>query len=136
MCHGKFLAILLFPTGLLGCADYLALVTERAKHSAIPVQPPYFPESFIAFVKHNDPVYAPFTAVDTSNPFLGKKILALSGGKDDLVPWAATSGFFDRLVVGEDGVKEFVLEPETGHRLTPTMTQEMARFLLEFGLKK
>ena len=136
MSHRTIPTILLPLTGLLGCADYLALVAERAKHSAIPVQPPYFPESLIAFVKQNDPVYAPFTALDASNPFLGKQILALSGGKDELVPWAATSGFFERLVVGEDGVKEFVLESETGHRLTPTMTQEMVRFLWECGLKK
>lgn len=111
------------------------MITQRAEKSGVVVQPPIFPQSLLAYIKQNDPIFAPYTAADSSNPFLGKKILALSGGKDKLVPWSITEGFFSQLYVGEDGIKKVVVELETGHRCTRGMVQEVSAFILEHALR-
>ncbi len=100
----------------------------------MPTQPPYFPDSLIAYIKQNDAIYSPYTALDSSNPFLGKKILALSGAKDLLVPWAVTKSFFNQLNVGVDGVKRVIVESEAGHELTTGMIKETALFVWEQAL--
>lgn len=70
----------------------------------------------------------------------GKRILNLAGGRDKLVPYyrgqaflewlkkavAPTGWFADGGVVFEDAI-----DPEAGHQMTPKMTNEAIRFIVE-----
>ena len=51
-----------FGIPIIGCPDYLTLMSERAAQSKVPVAPPYFPVSFLAYVRAHDPAAAPHTA--------------------------------------------------------------------------
>ena len=66
---------------------------------------------------------------EQTNPFLGKKILVLSGADDTLVPWVASEKFVGGLVVGGSGVKKVVVQKGVGHACTPEMVAEAAQFL-------
>ncbi|KAH8093702.1 Alpha/Beta hydrolase protein [Cristinia sonorae] len=120
---------------IIGCADFITLMSARAKQSGIPFAPPYVPDSLVEIVKVTDPVHANYEASDESNPFIGKKILALAGADDQLVPFAATQSFFDHLNVGNTGYKRAVVAPGVGHACTPDMVKEMAEFLWHEALK-
>ncbi len=111
-----------------GCPDYLALIVPRAEASSIPISPPYFPKTFVEYVKTHDPVAAPRGA---TNPFRGKKILVVAGREDEVVPWAASERFVEELDVGAEGVKEVFVEPGVGHTCSAGMVKEAARFLWE-----
>ena len=104
----------------------------------MPIEAPYFPRSFLEFVKRNDPAASPHTAEDEENPFRGKKILVLCGKEDKLVPWAASEKFVGELDVGEaqGGLKEVIVEEGVGHTCSPAMVKEAARFLWEHALTK
>lgn len=104
-------------------------MSKRAEASGIPVKPPYFPASLQQVIEANDPVYAPYEASDSTNPFYGKKILALSGADDRIVPFSATEAFFQKLNVGPDGLKRVILEAGVGHKCTPQMVHAMAEFI-------
>ena len=120
-----------------GCPDYLSLIIPRAEASSIPVEPPYFPKSFLEFVKTHDPTATPHTADQMdANPFRGKKILVVSGKEDELVPWTASKEFVDTLDVGEEGVKEVFVEPGVGHTCSPKMIKETVKCLWEQVLTK
>ncbi|KAK7678524.1 hypothetical protein QCA50_018396 [Cerrena zonata] len=114
---------------IIGGADYLALMSKRAETSGIQLKPPYLPESLRQVIEANDPVHAPYESSDSSNPFYGKKILALSGAEDLLVPFAATEPFFEKLNVGPNGVKKVILEAGVGHKCTTEMVHQMAEFI-------
>lgn len=114
---------------IIGCPDFLALMTDRAMKYSLPIAPPYFPTSLLSYIHRNDPPSTPYSKLDASNPFLGKKILVLSGGMDTLVPWTASKDFVEKLEVGEDGLKEVVIVPGVGHECTEGMVAEMARFI-------
>jgi predicted esterase len=105
-------------------------MAPRAQKSSIPFAPPYVPDTLISLLNRFDPVAYPYKSKEQNNPFIGRKILVLSGGKDTIVPWSASENFVNELEVGEDGVKEVIVEPETGHACTPTMIQAMADFLV------
>jgi len=83
-------------------------------------------------VDANDPAKCPYRTKHKSNPFLGRKILVLSGAKDTLVPWVASSEFVQNLEVGEDGIKRFLLEESAGHECTPRMQHEAGLFVNEW----
>nr|VWO99637.1 Phosphate import ATP-binding protein PstB (EC (ABC phosphate transporter) (Phosphate-transporting ATPase) [Ganoderma boninense] len=119
---------------IIGCPDYLTLISKRAKAHKLPFGPPHIPDTLVQVVKRADPVTAPYTAADESNPFLGKKILVLSGREDKTVPWSAAKDFVEGLNVGEQGVKEVMVEPGTGHDFSPAMVKEAARFVWEHAL--
>ncbi|KAH9933665.1 Alpha/Beta hydrolase protein [Epithele typhae] len=121
---------------IIGCPDYLALITPRAEQSKVPIAPPYFPKSLLEYVAAHDPAAAPHTAADAANPFRGKKVLVLCGGADTLVPWAASRPFVDALDVGPGGVKEVVVEDGVGHACSPAMVAAAARFLWENVLER
>lgn len=98
--------------------------------------PPTLPESFVSYVHSNDPSSTLFTSSDPSqNPFIGKKILVLSGGADTLVPWKASQAFVDGLNVGEEGVKMVFVQEEARHECTQEMTRRLGEFVVEWGLK-
>jgi len=67
------------------------------------------------------------------NPFFGKKILVLAGGKDELVPWAFSEPFVEQIEVGEDGVKKVLVYPGVGHAFTASMLDDVANFVWEEG---
>lgn len=110
-------------------------MSERARTSGIDFAPPVVPKSFIDIVKAHDPSQAPYTASDSSNPFLGKKVLVLSGEEDKLVPWASSDEFVTNLNVGKSGVKKVFVYLGVGHECTPEMIQELANFVWEEALQ-
>ena len=76
----------------------------------------------------------PYTTHDAANPFLGKKLLVLSGADDRIVPWSSARGVVERLEVGAQGVKEVFVEPGIGHDFSPAMVERAARFIWEHAL--
>lgn len=121
---------------IIGCPDYLTLIKHRANTSGVPFAPPYLPESLVETIKRIDPASHPYKATDASNPFLGKKILVLSGQEDTLVPWSASKAFVEGLQVGADGKKAISVQSGVGHECTAQMVQEMSNFIVEEVLKK
>ncbi|KAG2338000.1 hypothetical protein BDR05DRAFT_894343 [Suillus weaverae] len=109
---------------IIGCPDYTKLISQRAASSRIPFSPPYFPTSFQKYIKTHDPAQLAYRAKDASNPFLGKKVLVLSGKDERTVPWVASAEFVEGLEVGEGGVKRVVVEEGAGHEYTSGMRRE------------
>lgn len=118
-----------FGAPIIGCPDYLKLMQGRAKKLSIPIAPPYFPTSLVELVRRQDPAAKPFNRLDDSNPYLGKKILVLSGAADKLVPWEASKSFVEALAVGPDGTKKVVVQEGVGHECTQEMLEELGRFV-------
>ena len=115
---------------VIGCPDYLALMHGRAKASGLQLGPPTFPDSLLEVIKRESPVCTP---VAGRNPFFGKKVLVLAGGKDELVPWVLSEPFVEQIDVGEDGVKKVVVYPDVGHAFTASMEEDVANFVWEEG---
>jgi hypothetical protein len=113
---------------ICGCADFFALMEQRADKLGIPRAAPYFPESLRALVGAYDPVSAPPGA------FAGKRILALAGADDALVPWSASRAFVEALDVGERGKKKVLVLPGVKHEYTDEMMEELFRFIWEEAL--
>lgn len=103
---------------------------ERAKSSGLQFGPPILPDSLLEVIERESPVSAVATEI---NPFFGKKILVLAGGKDRLVPWEFSESFVGRIEVGEEGVKKVVVYPDVGHAFTPSMEEDVANFVWEEG---
>ncbi|GJE97372.1 alpha/beta hydrolase [Phanerochaete sordida] len=121
---------------IIGCPDYLHLISRRAAASGIAFEPPYIPANFLAYVRAHDPPYAPYTTAGATNPFTGKKVLVLSGGDDPIVPWESSDEFVQKLEVGEDGTKKVVVYPGVGHKCTEDMVKEVCDFVWEHILSK
>jgi len=119
---------------IIGCADYLKLISGRAAQFNLEVKPPIFPDHLIGLVAKFDPTAAAYQGTN-DNPFIDKKILALSGGKDPLVPFEPSREFFENLNVGVKGVKRLIIEPEAVHEYTETMAIELCRFIWESSIK-
>ncbi|KAI0048999.1 alpha/beta-hydrolase [Auriscalpium vulgare] len=119
---------------IIGCPDYLTLIDLRADKHGIPLAPPYMPESLRTIVHRDDPASAGFRSTKPGeNPFLGKRILVLSGEADTLVPWVASSDFVEGLEVGE-GRKKVLLLNGVKHEYTPEMIRELFEFFWEESL--
>ncbi|KAH7882421.1 hypothetical protein F5I97DRAFT_1939454 [Phlebopus sp. FC_14] len=116
---------------IIGCPDYTKLLQSRAQSFGVPFAPPYYPPQLKAYVDTHDPAKLSFREMGPSNPFLGKKILALFGAKDELVPWAASSDFIEGLEVG-DGVKRIVFDENAGHECSAMMSKEAGLFVTEW----
>lgn len=101
----------------------------RAMRYSVSTEPPHFPARLIETVAHKDPSTTPYDRLDATNPFLGKKILVMSGAADKLVPWEASRDFVERLEVGPGGVKKTVLLAEVGHKCTDSMLEALGRFV-------
>lgn len=117
---------------IIGCPDYLALMDHRAKASGLELGPPILPDSLLEIIENESPVSARRTG---RNPFLGKKILVLAGGDDELVPWVFSESFVKRIQVGEEGVKKVMVYPGVGHAFTTSMEEEVANFVWEEGCR-
>jgi pimeloyl-ACP methyl ester carboxylesterase len=115
---------------IIGCPDYLALMEPRAAAHGIGVGPPYFPESLLKVIRARALTALPYTSKGAENPFLGKKVLVLSGGSDPVVPWAASEAFVEGLEVGPAGTKEFIVFEGVGHMVPPPMVHAAVRFVL------
>lgn len=118
---------------IIGCPDYLALMKRRARKANVPFSAPFFPESFKALVERVDPASSAYSETSPANPFLGKRILVLSGEMDPLVPWRASEKFIKGLEVGE-GVKRVSVHLGVKHDCTEAMIEEMASFIKEVCL--
>jgi len=114
---------------IIGCPDYIALIKQRAEKSSVPFSPPYIPGSLLETIGKFDPASQPYKATDVSNPFLGKKVLILSGQEDTLVPWSASKAFAEGLQVGPDGKKTISVQHGVGHECTTRMVEEMSNFI-------
>lgn len=106
-------------------------MSQRAQLARVPFEAPYYPLHLKAYVDAYDPASLAFRENVVTNPFLGKRILVLSGAKDKLVPWSACQEFVEGLEVG-DGVKKVVLEDDAGHDCTPSMIREAALFVTDW----
>lgn len=124
-----------FGIPIIGCPDFVTLMSARAQQHSLPFAPPYVPDSLLAYIRQHDPSSTPYYTSDASNPFLGKKILILSGGIDTLVPWATSQEFLEKLQVGKSGVKKVVVVPDAGHECTAVMVAEAAQFIEMEALK-
>jgi fermentation-respiration switch protein FrsA (DUF1100 family) len=119
-----------------GCPDYLSLIFERARNCNIATQPPFFPASFLDYVAKHDPVSTGYTSASPeANQFYGKKVFAVAGGKDRLVPWVHSERFFGELEVGE-GTKDVFIDPEAGHEVTPAMVDAVVEWLWKNALRR
>ncbi|KAF8434539.1 Alpha/Beta hydrolase protein [Boletus edulis BED1] len=119
---------------IIGCPDYTKLISQRAQICGVPLEAPHYPLHLKAYVDAYDPASFAFRENDATNPFLGKRILVLSGAKDTLVPWSASQEFVEGLEVG-DGVKKVVLEENAGHECTPSMIREAGLFVIDWLAK-
>ena len=115
---------------IIGCPDYVGLMTHRARQSGMgTLQGPHFPASLRQIVEKEDPVGCEYWSLDEAkNPFLGKRVLVICGADDDLVPWSAGAEFVDRLQVG-DGLKESRVYEGVGHRCNEEMEEDTFMFL-------
>jgi len=121
---------------IIGCPDYLKLMSLRAKESSLTLEPPYLPNSLLSLIRRVDPVSLPYSSEDSWNPFLGKKILVLSGGQDQTVPWSSSREFVEQLQVGKQGRKKSVVVEDAGHVCTSEMVAEMVQFIKDEALHR
>lgn len=112
-------------------------MTDRATRRNIDSSSPaYFPPSLVQYIQKHDPIAAlPSPPVNNVNPFLHKRILAISGGKDELVPWRFSQDFWERLDVGVDGVKDNFMDEDAGHEWTEKMGDRVAEFVQKHCLE-
>ena len=108
---------------------------ERMAKIPIAFGPPAVPCSLLSLIASRAPPSTAFTSPDAgANPFIGRKILVLSGRHDRLVPHEPhTRAFLDALELGPEGVKEHQAY-ECGHELTEEMVERAARFVARHGL--
>lgn len=116
---------------VIGCPDYLALMRDRANASGLQFGPPILPDSLLEVIERESPVGSLGTG---KSPYLGKKILVLVGGEDELVPWVFSKPFVERVEVGE-GVKKVVVYPDVGHEFTASMVEDITNFVWEEGCR-
>ncbi|KAF8896490.1 Alpha/Beta hydrolase protein [Infundibulicybe gibba] len=120
-----------FGVPIIGCPDYLTLISGRARKNNLPVEPPYIPTDLMNLIKRYDPASQPYQVAGSANPFFGKRVLVLSGEIDTLVPWTASEKFVDELEVGAGGVKDIKLQAGVGHECTEKMVEEMCAFVIK-----
>ncbi|KAG6321794.1 hypothetical protein E4U22_001277 [Claviceps purpurea] len=146
---------------VVGCADYISLMTERHKESPLPTPSPflgsvYFPSDLVTEIQKVDPKARLFgaTAAPPPSPPLpaseqdrlrdlldakvrGKKVLVCSGGDDKLVPYARSALL---LAVLKDAVRPggwyedggFVLEDRVYEGVGHKFNEDMVRDSVKF----
>ncbi|KAG6861243.1 hypothetical protein C0995_002365 [Termitomyces sp. Mi166 len=114
---------------IIGCPDYSKLIAYRAKQNDVDLMGRYYPKNLKDLVAKMDPASL---VQGPKNPFLGKKVLVLSGANDTLVPWVASEEFVtQKLNVGTTGLKRVSVYEGVGHECTERMVQEMAAFVAD-----
>lgn len=109
------------------------MLAPRALKASIPLAPPYIPTTLLSRITADFPSF--YQSSDPSlNPFIGKKILVLSGEKDRLVPWDASSAFVEGMEVGREGRRKVRLQEGVGHEFTEEMRQALIEFFWEEAL--
>jgi len=124
---------------IIGCPDFLKLMSKRAIDNGLPFGPPTFPDSLLQFIKSTDPAASTpdiTSSLKDANPFVDKRILVLSGGADKMVPWEASKAFVEALHVDANrgGVKQVFVQDGVGHECTQEMTSRLAAFVRDFAL--
>ncbi|GAA5962746.1 hypothetical protein JCM3765_006189 [Sporobolomyces pararoseus] len=121
---------------IIGAPSTLTLLSDRALSLPPPSGPlsvssPYFPASFVEFLKKNDPDQV---AMST---WKDRKILVLSGEDDTLVNFVkgGSEEFVEKLKK-EGGLQELQVwvQPKTGHACTPEMMERATKFIWKYGL--
>lgn len=111
---------------------------HRAATANLPFEPPYMPKSLLTLLDRVDPDSVNYSSEEAGadNPYLGKKILVLSGEIDELVPWQCSKTFADNLKVGPHGRKEIILEPGKGHETSAFMIGELVKWIVQYGMER
>ncbi|KAG8958112.1 hypothetical protein FRC03_009449 [Tulasnella sp. 419] len=117
---------------IIGCPDYIKLMSQRANSASVSFTPPAFPNSLRQYVEKHDPASSKYTAEGPENPFWGKNILVLSGAADDLVPWTCSVDFVNALQVGPNGVKQVFVQEGAGHVVSQEMMDYAEKFVLDW----
>lgn len=118
---------------IIGCPAYLTMLAPRALKASVPLAPPYIPTTLLSRIQSDFPSY--YQSHDsTLNPFIGKRVLVLSGEKDRLVPWDASSAFVEGLEVGKTGRRKVRLQEGVGHEYTKEMKGALIEFFWEEAL--
>jgi len=118
---------------IIGSPNYIKLFQQRSVDRNTPFAPPFVPKSLLALMERLDPAQQPNTLDAPANPYIGKKILILSGADDTSVPHSAGAAYIDQLEVGPFGVKKVFVQPATGHTCTPEMRDMAAEFLWKYA---
>ncbi|KAJ7123343.1 hypothetical protein C8R46DRAFT_1147866 [Mycena filopes] len=115
---------------IIACPDYYALMHGRATALGIAIGPPHFPDALLEVIKAKALTALPYKSKGLENPFLGKKVLVMSGASDALVPWSASEAFVEGLEVGASGSKEVRVFEGVGHVVTAGMVDAFVEFVL------
>jgi len=116
---------------VIGCPDYCALMQDRGVKSRIPDfavgRCPSFPSSLLEVVQRWDP--AAIGKGEMARRLKGKKVLALSGGSDKLVPYKFSEEVLECLKVTEGVEIRDVVYEGVGHECTAAMVEELGRWV-------
>ncbi|KAI8592472.1 Alpha/Beta hydrolase protein [Geranomyces variabilis] len=142
--HATLLALANEPrlecgVAIIGCGDYLALMTNRAarmtRKAKTPEEAVLLPPAsetavnrqLLALLKLRDPVNRP-------EAFGGKAVLLLNGGADKLVPAECNQGFIARVRDLMTPAKAFqeIVEDGIGHETTDTMKASTAQWFAKY----
>jgi predicted esterase len=104
---------------IIGCPDFLALMSQRAG----PESDKLLPKSFRETVRRLSPSVGEVSKKD---------ILILKGEDDQLIPWKACRNFVDRLPASK---MEIVGYPGVGHELYPGMDAKTLDWIHKWRLK-
>lgn len=85
------------------------------------------PLSLLNVINTSDP--AAVLRYQNANPFMGKRILALYGEIDKMIPQHLSQEFLDLLDVGHNGAKLYKSFPDVAHTCTEEMVEEMSQFI-------
>lgn len=130
--HAAFLALdipnVCAAAAVVGCVDYTKLMMHRAEKSRVDPAS-VFAHGLAEVVKKVDPAARGAEAV--SNSWQGKKVLAVFGGADPLVPYDCSREFLREVRdLGVVDITEVVIDG-VGHVCTDEMGREVARFVVK-----
>ena len=115
VCHEPRLEI---GISIIGCGDYLSLMTSRAKYYNVEF-PSVNDQQLIDYIKEKDPV-------NNINGFKNKKLFFCSGGLDKLVPLEASQKFLDSL---KSDICTVFVDPTAKHETSLPMRKEYLEWL-------
>eukprot|EP01119_Soliformovum_irregulare_P021562 TRINITY_DN7205_c0_g1_i2.p1 TRINITY_DN7205_c0_g1~~TRINITY_DN7205_c0_g1_i2.p1 ORF type:complete len:158 (+),score=25.97 TRINITY_DN7205_c0_g1_i2:155-628(+) len=99
---------------IIGCPDYQALMADRIVKNSLTMGPPYFPQTLTDLIQRTG-------ASNKPEAFIGKRVVVLSGGADQLVPWEFSQPFVDQLQKMDHVDVEVKVYEGSGHEVHPEM---------------